>query len=74
MLAIKELGLKAEECMIFEDAMNGVKAAIKCEVPIVVAIPDKHFKKQVEEIEYDKSKTKLIILDSLKDFGFILIK
>ena len=54
--------------------MNGIKADIKCEVPNVVTVPDKHFKKQVEEIEYDKSKTKLIVLDSFKGFDFTLIK
>ena len=74
LLAIKELGLNVEECIIFEDAINGIKAAINTGVPFVIAIPKPDLRKEVEEIKYDKNKTKLIILDSLKDFDFTLIK
>ena len=74
LLAIEELGLKVEECIIFEDAINGITAGINSGVPFVIGIPDPQFKKQAEEIEYDKNKTKVIILDSIKDFDFTLVE
>ena len=74
LLAINDLGLNVKECIIFEDAISGINAAINAGVPIVVGIPDPLIKEEVKEIKYDKSKTKLIILDSLKDFDFSLIK
>ena len=73
-LAAKELGLEPYECIVFEDALNGVKAAISAGVGIVFAIMEKYQRKALEELIYDKNKTKLVILDSLENFDFSLIK
>ena len=73
-LAANELNLKPEECIVFEDAINGVQSAISAGVKVVVVIPEPFFKKKAEELVYDKSKTQLIILDSIKDFDMSLIK
>jgi pseudouridine-5'-monophosphatase len=72
-LASNELGLKPEECIMFEDALSGTIAAIKSGAKIVVAIPDPRHRQDIEKITYDKNKTKLIILKSLDEFNFILI-
>ena len=73
-LAANELNLKPEECIIFEDAMNGIQSAINAGAKVVVAIPEPYLKKKVEELTYDKNKTQLIILDSIKDFDMSLVK
>ena len=73
LLAAEDLNLKPENCIIFEDALSGITAAIKSGAKIVVAIPDPRQKKDVENIEYDKNKTKLIILNSMDEFDFSLI-
>ena len=72
-LAAKDLGLEPKDCIIFEDALSGINAALRSEARIVVAIPDQRQKKDVEQIIYDKDKTKLIILNSIYDFDFSLI-
>ena len=74
LLAIKDLGLNVEDCIIFEDAVNGTTAAIRAGVPMVISIPDPFLRKKVEEIEHDENKTKLVVLNSIKDFDFKLIK
>ena len=72
-LAAKELGLEPDKCIIFEDALSGIKAAISSGAKYVVAIPDKRQIKDVENISYDKNKTKLIILNSMDEFDISLI-
>ena len=72
-MAAKDLGLEPEECIIFEDALSGINAAIKSGAKIVVAIPDIRQREDVEKIIYDKNKTKLIILNSMDEFDFNLI-
>ena len=72
-LAANELGLEPKECIIFEDALSGITAAIKSGAKIVVAIPDPRQKEDVENITYDKNVTKLIILNSMDEFNFNLI-
>lgn len=73
-LAAKELGVKPEECIIFEDAVNGVKAGLNSGAAIVVGVPDSSARNIMENLPYDKTKTKLVILDSFKDFDYSLIK
>lgn len=73
-LAAKELGVEPKDCIVFEDAINGVKAALASEASIVVAIPMPHFVKFIKELPYDKNKSKLIILNSFNDFDYSLIK
>ena len=73
-LAAKELDLDTKNCIIFEDALTGINAAISSGAPIVVAIPDIRQRKDVENIVYDKNKTKLIILNSMDEFDINLIK
>ena len=72
-LAAKDLGLEPQDCIIFEDALSGITAAIRSGARIVVAIPDPRQKKDVENIDYDKNKTKLIVLNSMDEFDFNLI-
>ena len=72
-LAAKELGLDNKNCIIFEDALSGINAAISSGANIVVAIPDKRQRKDVENIVYDKNKTKLIILNSMDEFDINII-
>ena len=68
------MGLEPNECIVFEDSANGVKAAISAEVGIIVAVMDKNQRNTLNELIYDKNKTKLFILDSLENFDFSLIK
>ena len=72
-LAAKELGLDTKDCVIFEDALSGINAAISSGAKYVIAIPDKRQRKDVENIIYDKTKTKLIILNSMDEFDVNLI-
>ena len=73
-LAAKELGLEPQECIVFEDSSSGVQAAISAGVSYVVVVMEKYQRNTLEGIVYDKNKTKLIILDSLEQFDFNLIK
>ena len=73
-LAAKELGLEPNECIVFEDAANGVKAAISAGIGIIVVVMEKSQRNTLNGLIYDKNKTKLIILDSLDQFDFSLIK
>ena len=74
LLAAKELGVRIEECIIFEDAVNGIQAGLNSGAAIVIGLPEPFFKKKVEELPYNKDKTKLYLLDSLKNFDYSLIK
>jgi len=69
-LAAQKLGLKPNECIVFEDGLPGVKAAISAGVRIVVAIIEEYQRPSFEELIYDKNKTILIILNSLEEFDF----
>ena len=73
LLTAKELGVNIEECIIFEDAINGIHAALNSGASIVIGLPQPFFRKKVEELPYDKIRTKLYLLDSLKDFDYSLI-
>ena len=73
-LGAKELGLEPNECIIFEDSSSGVKAAISAGAPIVVAVMEKYQRNTLDGIVYDKNKTKLIVLESMDQFDFSLIK
>ena len=73
-LGATELGLKPQECIIFEDSGSGVQAAISAGAPIVVAIMEKCQRNTLETLNYDKNKTKLIVLDSMDQFDFSIIK
>ena len=73
-LAAKELGLEPNECIVFEDSANGVKAAISAEVGIIVAVMDKNQRNTLKELIFGKEKSKLFILDSLDKFDFSLLK
>ena len=73
-LSAKELGVRPEECIIFEDAVNGVQAALNSGASVVVGLPDSKVRNTVENLPYDKTRTKLCILDTFKDFDFSLIE
>ena len=73
-LAAKELGLEPKECIIFEDSVGGIKAGIDSGAGIVIGIPDPHLRQKAEELKYDEKVTKLILLDSIKDFDWTLVK
>ena len=72
-LAAQELGLQPNQCIVFEDGLPGVKAAISAGVKIVVAIIEDYQRPSFEGLIYDKNKTRLIILNSLEEFDFSLI-
>ena len=72
-LAAKEIGLKPNECIVFEDSIGGMKAAISSGAKIVIGIPDPHLRDKAEELVYDKNVTKLILLDKIKDFDWSII-
>lgn len=74
LIAAKELGVRPEECIIFEDAINGVKAGLNTGASIVVGLPEPFAKNIMENLPYDKSKTKLYLLDTFKDFDYSLIE
>ena len=74
LLGSKELGLEPNECIVFEDSSSGVKAAISAGVSIVVAIMEEFQRNTLEGLVYDENKTKLIVLDSMDQFDFSLIK
>ena len=74
LIAAKELGVRPEECIIFEDAVNGVQAGLNSGASIVIGLPDSNAKNIMENISYDKCKTQLYILDSFKDFDYSLLK
>ena len=73
-LAAKDIGLEPKDCIVFEDSISGIKAGINSGARIVVGIPDSHLKHKAEELQYDKNITKFIILDSIKDFDWSLVK
>ena len=73
-LAAKEIGLEPKDCIIFEDSIGGMKAGIDAGAAIVIGIPAPQLKDKAKEIKYDEKKTKLILLDCIKDFDFSLIK
>ena len=73
-LAAHELGLRPNECIVFEDGLPGVKAAISAGVRIVVAVIEEYQRPSFEQLVYDKNKTKLIILNSLEELDFALMK
>ena len=73
-LAAKDIGLEPKDCIVFEDSISGIKAGINSGARIVVGIPDPHLKHKAEELQYDKNITKFIILDSIKDFDWSLVK
>jgi pseudouridine-5'-monophosphatase len=73
-LAAKELGLEPNECIVFEDAPSGVQAACSAGAKIVVAVMEKWQRNTLDGIIYDKNITKLIVLDSMDQFDFSLVK
>ena len=72
--AAKDIGLEPKDCIIFEDSIGGMKAGISAGAAIVIGIPDPHLRDKAKEIQYDEKKTKLILLNSIKDFDWSLIK
>ena len=72
-LAAQELGLRPSDCIVFEDELPGVKAAISAGVRIVVAIIEEYQRPSFQNLVYDKNKTKLVIINSLEEFDFSLI-
>ena len=74
LLSAKSLGVDIQECIIFEDSLNGIKAAISSGAGIVVGLPDNISTKYVmENYQFDKYKTKFIILNSLMDFDYSIL-
>ena len=73
LLAANEINLEPKNCIIFEDSIGGIKAGISAGAGIVIGIPDSHLRDKAEEIKYDENKTKLVLLDKIKDFDWSLI-
>ena len=74
LLGAKELGVAPEECIVFEDAASGVQAALSAGIGIVVVVMEKNQRNTLEGLIYDKNKSKLIVLDSMDQFDFSIIK
>ena len=72
-LAAKDIGLEPKDCIIFEDSIGGMKAAISSGAKIVVGIPDPHLRDKAEELKYNKNVTKLVLLEKIKDFDWSII-
>ena len=73
-LAASSLGMRPEECIIFEDAVTGVQAGLNSGAKIVIGLPaDEFTKNAMLNLKYDKNKTKFIILNSLKDFDYDIL-
>jgi len=73
-LSAKELGLEPSECIVFEDSSSGVQAALSAGVSIVVAVMEECQRNALKGLVYDKNKSKLVVLDSMDQFDFSLIK
>ena len=73
-LSAKELGLEPSECIVFEDSSSGVQAALSAGVSIVVAVMEERQRNTLKGLVYDKNKSKLVVLDSMDQFDFSLIK
>ena len=73
-LAAKDIGLEPKNCIIFEDSIWGIKAAISSGAGIVIGIPDPHLRDKAEKLEYDEKITKLVLIDNIKDFDWSIIK
>ena len=73
-LAAKDIGLEPKNCIIFEDSIGGIKAAIRSGAGIVIGIPDPHLRDKAEKLEFDEKITKLVLIDNIKDFDWSLIK
>jgi mannitol-1-/sugar-/sorbitol-6-/2-deoxyglucose-6-phosphatase len=65
--AAKRLGLPPRDCLVFEDSINGIRAA-KAAGMITVAVPDVH---QYEDERFDEADFKL---RSLTDFSWDLVR
>ena len=74
LVAANDLGVKPEECIIFEDAINGVQAGLNTGASIVVGKPDNYAKNIMKDLPHDETRTKLCILESFKDFDYSLLE
>ena len=74
LLGAKELGVDPQECIVFEDAASGVQAALSAGIRIVVVVMEENQRNTLEGLIYDKNKSKLIVLDSMDQFDFSIIK
>jgi len=70
LLGAKELNVDPQECIVFEDAPSGAQAALSAGIKIVVVVMEKYQRSTLDNLIYDKNKSKLIILDSLEQFDF----
>ena len=70
LLSAKELGVEPDECIVFEDAISGVEAAIRAGIGIIVVIMEKNMRYLIDELDYDRNRSKLVVIDSLEEFDF----
>lgn len=66
--AAADIGVPAAECLIVEDAVNGVKAAVAAGAARVVAVPVPELRDEVAAVSPD-----VVILDSLEQFSDSLL-
>ena len=70
-LAAESLGVKPEECIIFEHSLQGIKAAMSLGIRWIIGLPDSLSTKYVfENFQYNVYKINFIILKSLKDLDY----
>ncbi|MPQ44602.1 HAD family hydrolase [Clostridium tarantellae] len=48
--AIEKIGLKSEQCIVFEDAMSGIEAAHRAKVGKVFAIASQHTREELDKL------------------------
>lgn len=61
--AAADLGVRPEECAIFEDAVSGLRAALAAGAGVVVGVPDRHIRDAVASLD-----PRIVILNSLMQF------
>ena len=66
--AADDIGVPVNQCLVVEDAVNGVRAAVASGAARVVAVPVEELRPDVEAVSPD-----VVVLSSLKDFTDDLI-
>ncbi|MCR5215850.1 MAG: HAD-IA family hydrolase [Lachnospiraceae bacterium] len=72
LLAAKSLGLSTEDCLILEDSFNGVRAAYRAKIPVIM-VPDRDEpSEEIRQKAMRVSKDLLEVLQFLEKYGFLV--
>lgn len=69
-IAASDCGVLPSECIIFEDAVNGVKAGLAAGAALVVGVPDPHIRPKMEVF---LNEPNFIIINSFAEFDTSMI-